>query len=299
MMAKLKDLILAINENVNSNELSALAGAGAIQDVEVQDDTIKDVKTKLSSLMSIDAAQNNPEVKAHYKKMLHPEIKGELFGNVDTDILQQSRTVFGDEVTKEFDGLEYTGDKIKKVFELTSKLAQSKSSDDKLKSTNEALNKQMKELTENLNSKIAEKETELKTAHTDFKNKLIRERFNGLMADYKLGEKFSDIDYKEFLSNKMYSKISEKAHLTFNDSGAIVLKNPSDVNIDLYENGKKVESIKEMLDPLMESYVVKQDSNAGQKPTILNPEGRTQTVRKLSPYAEDLQRQAKGDLEIL
>jgi hypothetical protein len=299
-MGKLKDLILAINESINSNELSALAGAGSIQDVDVQDDTLTEVKTKLSSLMSADAAKNNPDVKAHYKKMLHPEIKGELFGNLDTDILQQSRSVFGEDVVSQFEGLEYTGDKVKKVFELTQKLAQDKSSDDKLKATNQALQKQMEELTENLNTKIEAKESELKTAHEDFKNKLIRERFNGLMADYKLGEKFSDPDYKEFLSNKMYSKVSEKAHLAFNDTGAITLKNPSDVNIDLYENGKKVESIKELLDPLMESYVVKQsDPQPGQKPTILNPEGRVQTVRKLSPYAEDLQRQANGDLDIL
>ena len=299
-MAKLKDLILAINENVNSNELSALAGASGVQDIEVQDDTITDVKSKLSNLMTADAAKNNADVKAHYKKMLHPEIKGELFGNLDTDILQLSRSVFGDSVTEQFEGLDYTGDKVKKVFELTQKLAQDKSSDEKLKATNQALQKQMEELTENLNSKITEKENELKTAHADFKNKLIRERFNGLMADYKLGEKFSDPDYKEFLSNKMYSKISEKAQLTFNDNGAIVIKDPSDANIDLYENNKKVESIKELLDPLMESYVVKQtDPKPGQQPTILNPEGRTQTVRKLSPYAEDLQRQANNDLDIL
>lgn len=298
-MAKLKDLILAINESVSSNELSALAGASGLADIDVQDDTINDVKTKLASLMSIDAAKNNPDVKAHYKKLLHPELKGELLGNLDTDILQQSRSLFGEDVVKEFEGLDFTGDKVKKVFELSQKLAQSKSSDDKLKSTNEALRKQMEELTQNLNSKLADKENELKNAHNEFKSKLIKERFNGLMADYKLGEKFSDPDYKEFLANKMYQKVTEKAHLTFNDDGAIVLKNPSDVNIDLYENGKKVSSIKELLDPLMESYVVKQaDPKPGQKPQHI-PVVPGNSARKLSAYAEDLRNRHNDELEMM
>ncbi|MGI9569516.1 MAG: hypothetical protein ACR2PH_07235, partial [Desulfobulbia bacterium] len=207
---------------------------------------------------------------------------------------------FGHEFAESLGEIESTHERLTRFTKKTNTLISDKSTDEKLKTTVEALRKQNEELTENLTSKIEEKETELKTAHSDFKNKLIRERFNGHMADYKLGEKFSDPDYKEFLTNKMFSKVSEKAQLTFNDSGAIVLKNPSDANLDLYENGKKVESIKEMLDPLMESYVVKQtDTAPGQKPTILNPEGRTQTVRKLSPYAEDLQRQANNELDIL
>lgn len=298
-MGKLKDFLLAINESINSNEISALAGASGLADIDVQDETINQAKTKLSSLMSIDAAKNNPDVKAHYKKLLHPELKGELLGNIDTDILQQSRSLFGDEVAKEFEGLDFTGDKVKKVFELSQKLAQSKSSDDKLKSTNEALRKQMEELTQNLNSKLAEKENELKTAHAEFKNKLIKERFNGLMADYKLGEKFNDPDYKEFLSNKLFGKVTEKAHLTFNDDGAIAIKSPSDVNLDLYENGKKVESIKEILDPLMEPYVVKQnDPKPGQKPNIL-PVVPGNSARKLSAYAEDLRNRANDELEMM
>ncbi len=290
-MAKLKDLILAINGFANSNELSALAGASGIADIEVGEDTINDVNTKLSGLMSLEAAKNNPELKVHFKKTLHPELKGELLGNLDTDILQQTRSLFGEDAVREFDNIEFTGDKVKKVFELAGKMAQSKATDDKLKGTVENLRKQLEEATNNLNAKLAEKENQLKTAHDEFKTKLIRERFNGLMADYKLGEKFSDPEFKEFLSNKMYGEVAKKAHLTFNDeTGAIVVKDPSDVNLDLYANNKKVESIKELLDPIMEPYVVKQPGNPkpGQQPIEIP---RKEQARKLTPMQEDLIRQ--------
>ena len=67
-MGKIKDLILEINETVNSNELATLAGASGLAEIEVGDDTIKEVKTKLGGLMSAGAAQNNQELEDHFKK---------------------------------------------------------------------------------------------------------------------------------------------------------------------------------------------------------------------------------------
>ena len=99
---KAKDLILTINEFVNSNELSSLAGSSAFQDVDVQDDTIEEVKKKLSGLMSQEAAINNHELESHFKKKLYPTIKGELLGNIDTDLIKTAKELLGDDIINQF-----------------------------------------------------------------------------------------------------------------------------------------------------------------------------------------------------
>ena len=279
---KAKDLILEINKLVNSNELSALAGSSAFQDIEVQDDTLKEVQTKLSGLMTPEAARNNPELSEYFKKQLHPTIKGEILGNIDTDILQKSKTLFGDESVKEFEGIEYTGDKIKKVFELAQKTISSKSTDEKLKKVNDDLKKQLEEISNNFQTQLSEKETQLKQKDEEFKGKLIQNEFMKTLSNYKLGEKYSDDFIKESLYNKMFTEVQKKAKLVYNENGQIALKRIDNPELDFYDGNKKVDSIKELLDPLMEPYIDKQPAkpgpNGSYKPTEDKP--------KLSALAE-------------
>ena len=283
-MAKLGDLIRSINQQVNSNELEALAGASGVQEIEVQDDTLNEVSEKLKGLMSVEAAKNNPQLSEHFKKQLHPTIKGEILGNIDTDISQNTKDLFGEEALKEFEGLDYTGDKVKKVFELSKKMIESKSADENLKKQHDNLKKQLKELEGNFNNELQQKQKELETAQSDFKNKLIQKEFSNLMSKYKLGDKYQDEFIKNALTENMFKTVKKKANLIFNEDGEIVPRSADDPSLELYEGNKKVESIKQLLDPLMEPYISK-------NPTVKVEYEKSKEPEKLSALGRSFIRQ--------
>ena len=257
-MPTIKDLILSINETVNSNELSTLAGASGLGEVEVTDDGLKEVKTKLGSLLSIDAAKNNHDLEDHFKKKLHPTIKGELLGNIDTDLLSNAKDLFGEESVNEFKELEFTGDKLKKFTELTKSLIAKSSTDDKLKEVNDGLRNQLTELSNNHQKELKKKEKEVEKLNQGFADTLIRKEFNGMLSNYKLGEKYQEGFVKKALFDDVYSKVSQKAKLTLNeDMSKIIPRNPEKPDLELFINNKKVEDLKELLDPVMEPYIQK------------------------------------------
>ena len=279
-MSKLGDLIKIINEHTNNNELEALAGASGVQEIEVQDETINEIKSKLSGLMSIDAARNNTELSEYFKKQLHPTIKGEILGNIDTDILQNTKSLFGEDAIKQFDGLDYTGDKIKKVFELAKNTLSSKSTDENLKKLNEDLKKQIAELSTNFETELTKKQQEIENKSKDFEAKLINRDVKSLLSNYKLGEKYQDDFIKESLYNKMFNDIQKKAKLTYNESGELIPRNPQNPDLELFEGNKKIESIRQLLDPLMEPYIsknptVKVEYEKSKEPERLSALGRS------------------------
>lgn len=279
-MSKLGDLIKIINEHANSNELEALAGASGVQEIEVQDETINEIKNKLSGLMSIDAARNNTELSEYFKKQLHPTIKGEILGNIDTDILQNTKSLFGEDAIKQFEGLDYTGDKIKKVFELAKNTLSSKSTDENLKKLNEDLKKQIAELSTNFETELTKKQQEIENKSKDFEAKLINRDVKGLLSNYKLGEKYQDDFVKESLYNKMFNDIQKKAKLTYNENGELIPRNPQNPDLELFEGNKKIESIKQLLDPMMEPYIsknptIKVEYEKSKEPERLSALGRS------------------------
>jgi len=282
---KLKDLILTINEFVNSNELSALAGASDLQDLEVQDDTVSEVKTKLNGLMSMEAAQNNHDLETYFKKKLHPSIKGELLGNIDSDLLKVSKELLGEDSATLFEGLDYTGDKIKKFADHTKELLSKKSNDPKLKETLEQQRKQLEELSKGFETDLKKKDEEINQIKQDYQTKLIKKEFNSLMSNYKLGEKYQDEDFKAFIYDKKYKEVLDKAKLTLNDKGSLIPKNKENPELDFYIGNKKVESVKDILDPLMTDYIVKKPSGGNEKPQY-KTKGETD-LDKLPPMARD------------
>lgn len=279
-MGKVKDLILAINNSVNSNELATLAGASGLSDIDVGDETIDDVKTKLGSLMSKEAAQNSHEMEEFFKKKLHPTIKGELLGNIDTDLLSQAKSLLGDDEAEKIKEIEFTGEKIKKFTELAQLKLASGSGEDGKKAI-DALKNQINEIQNGHASDLQKKDKEFKKLNTDFNNRLIKKEFNSLISGYTLGDKYSEDFIKKALTNDIFDQVQKKAKLTLNNDGVIVPKNPENAELDLYIENQKVENLKGLLDPIMTPFIKKTNQV---QPNAYKPAEKTE----ISRMAQDL-----------
>ena len=189
-MAKLKDFLLKLNETFANNELVSIAGASSIAEIEITDPTMTEIETKMSGLMSIEAAKNNHDLEDHFKKKVAGAIKGELLGNIDTDIMQTAKTMFGDDKANEIKDIEFTGDKIKKFSKFTKEaIERNGTGDEKIKTLNIGLNKQVADVRLEMEKKDKDHKKEIKKLNTGFTEKLIDKEFSATFHSYNLGEK--------------------------------------------------------------------------------------------------------------
>ena len=255
-MPKLKDFLLEINETFANNEIVSIAGASAIAEIEVGDDTMTEIKTKMSGLMSIDAAKNNHDLEDHFKKKVYGTIKGELLGNIDTDVLATAKIMFGDEKANEIKEIEFTGDKIKKFSEVTKEAIESKDGgDEKIKILNVGLNKQLADLRLEMEKATKANDKEIKKLNSGFTEKLIDKEFSATFHSYTLGDKYQEDLFKNALRDQIRKDVQGVAKLTLSDDGNIIPRNPENIDMDLFIQNKPVETLKDVMDPLMSPYI--------------------------------------------
>lgn len=283
-MAGLQDLLLAINEQVQSDELTALAGSSGLKEISIEDDTLTKVKDHYKGLMSIDAAKNNPDIIESIKETLKPQIKKSVLSNIDSQLLQTSRDLFGDEITSELSGIENSYERIKKFGEHSKKYIADHSSDDKLKGIIEGQKQQMDDLSKNFQSELKKKEKEIEKINTGFNNRLIQKEFTGILANYNLGDKYQEDFVKKALFSDVFSKVQQKAKLTLSDEGSIIPKNPENPELELFIDNKKVDSLKELLDVEMQPFI-KKSGGLGVKPLEFKSRD---TGAKISSLGADL-----------
>lgn len=255
-MAKLKDFLLELNETLANNEIVSIAGASAISEIEVTDDTMSEIKTKMSGLMSIDAAKNNHDLEDHFKKKVYSTIKGELLGNIDTDIMSSVKSMFGNEKANEIKDIEFTGDKIKKLSAFTKEAIESNDGgDDKIKTLNVGLNKQVADLRLEMEKATKDKDKEIKKLNTGFTEKLIDKEFSATFHSYTLGDKYQEDLFKNALRDQIRKDVQGVAKLTLSDEGNIIPRNPENIDMELFIQNKPVKTLKDVMDPLMASYI--------------------------------------------
>lgn len=284
-MALLKDLLLELNNTLNNNEIVAIAGASGIAEIEVGDETITEVKTKMGGLMSIDAAKNNHDLEDHFKKKVYGSIKGELLGNIDTDLMGSVKSILGDDALDQFKEIEFTGDKIKKFTELSKIAIESKEGgDEKIKTLNAGLNKQVADLTAGFDKAEKTHEKDIKKLQSGFAEKLIKKDFRAAFNAYNLGDKYQEDFFKESLHDKIFSDANSVAKLTLSEAGNIIPKNPDGNDLELFIKNQPVKDLKGVLDPLMEPFIKKSDVDLKKKDSIYTP---VKDV-KMSRQAQDL-----------
>jgi hypothetical protein len=213
--------------------------------------------TKLGSLLSVDASKNNHDLEDHFKKKLHPIIKGELLGNIDTDIMSSAKAMFGEEKANELKEIEFTGEKIKKLASFTKEILESKDGgDEKIKTINTELNKQIVDLNKTIEKGNKDHDKERKKDKLGFENTLIEKEFDATFNKYNLGDKYKEDLFKNALKSKIRQDVNKIAKLTLSEDGQIVPKNPENDGLELFINGnKKVEKIGDIMDPLMKDHI--------------------------------------------
>ena len=255
-MAKLKDFLLQLNETFANNEIVSIAGASAIAEIEIGDNTMTEIKAKMSGLMSIDAAKNNHDLEDHFKKKLYGPIKGELLGNIDTDVLATAKTMFGDDKANAIKEIEFTGDKIKKFAEFTKEAIEStEGGDEKIKTLNVGLNKQVSDLRLEMEKATKDKDKEIKKLNTGFTEKLIDKEFSATFHSYTLGDKYQEDFFKNALRDQIRKDVLKVAKLTLSEDGNIIPKNPENIDMELFIQNKPVETLKDVMDPLMVNHI--------------------------------------------
>lgn len=259
-MPKLKDFLLEMNKTLANNEIVAIAGASGIAEIEVGDETMTEIKTKMGGLMSLDAAKNNHDLEDHFKKKVYGTIKGELLGNIDTDLLNSAKTILGDESVDKFKDIEFTGDKIKKFTELTSLLVKDlvenkDGGDEKIKTLNAGLNKQVADLTANIDKAEKAKDKEIKKLQIGFDEKLIEKEFTATFNTYNLGDKYQEDFFKSSLREKIRKDVQGVAKLTLSEKGDVIPKNPENIGMELFIQNKPVDTLKGVMDPLMADFI--------------------------------------------
>jgi hypothetical protein len=212
----------------------------------------------MAGLMSTDAAKNNHDLEDHFKKKLYPTIKGELLGNIDTDIAGTIKTLFGDEAAEQLKlkENEFTGDKIKLFGKLAKEAIESKDGgDDTIKELNTNLNKQIVELNTNIDKIKKDNDKELKKNKTGYENSLIEKGFEATFNTYKLGDKYNEELFRTALQNDIRTKVNTVAKLTLSENDEIIPKHPENAGLELFVNNVKIETLKDVLNPLMEGHI--------------------------------------------
>ncbi len=256
-MALLKDLILDLSKKFDNNELVALAGASSIAEVEVGDDALADIKTKMGGLMSVDAAKNNTDLDKFFKTKHYGTIKGELLGNIDTDLMGAATSLFGEDGIEKLKEVEFTGAKVKMFGELAKNAIESQSGgDEKIKTLNTNLNKQIadgKIITDKL---VKDHEKELKKLISGHDSDLINKEFDLAINQYALGDKYTAEDWmKTSLHENIRKQVKSITNLTLSKDKKVVPKNPDDASMGLFIEGKEITTLKGILDPLMKDFI--------------------------------------------
>lgn len=291
-MGLLKDVLLDLNNTFNNNELAALAGASSIAEIEVGDETITEIKTKMGGLMSIDAAQNNTDLDKFFKNKHYGAIKGEVLGNTDTDLMNSVKSIFGEEAVEQFKEIDFTGDKVKKFTELAKAQIESKDGgDEKIKLLNTNLNKQISEGKIASDKLTKDHEKELKKLISGHNSDLIEKEFDVAINQYTLGDKYTSEDWmKKSLHTNIRDKVKSITKLILSEDKKVIPKNPDDNSMALFVEGKEINTLKGVLDPLMKDFIKKvNDADHKKKEGDYVPAEKV----KLTPQAQALQQRKK------
>ncbi len=256
-MALLKDFLLDINKTLAIPGIEALSSASDIATIEIDDDTLGKAKEKLGSLMTVDAAQNNTDLDKFFKTKHYGTIKGELLGNIDTDLMSAATTLFGEDGVEKLKEAEFTGAKVKMFGELAKEAIESQSGgDEKIKTLNTNLNKQIAEGKLASDKIIKDHEKELKKLKTGHDSDLINKDFDLAINQYNLGDKYTSEDWmKQSLHTNIREKVKSIATLTLSEEKKVIPKNPADVSMALFVEGKEIKTLKDILDPLMKDFI--------------------------------------------
>jgi len=287
-MAKLKDILSNISDSVNAPELAEIADSENFPDFDIDNEKFMPIKEKIGSLMTFDEALNNPKIVDSIKETIKPQIKKSVLNNIDDELLLNGRELFGDSVASAMaDEKVNTYERVKKFAEATKKLISEGAKDVKLKEANEALKKQMEDVQNNFKKQLEEKDTALNELKSGYSQKLIDKQLENVIANYELGEKYTEPLFKKAIFDEVKGKVKKTAKLVLTDDMNIGIKHPENDELDLMINNKKVESLDDIISPIIEPFT-KKASGKKLETDGKEPEYKNKEPVKMTSLAQDI-----------
>jgi len=96
---------------------------------------------------------------------------------------------------------------------------------------------------------------EIKKLNTGFTEKLIDKEFSATFHSYTLGDKYNEPFFKKSLRDQIREDVLKVAKLTLSDNGDVIPKNPENIDMELFIQNKPVNTLKDVMDPLMASHI--------------------------------------------
>ena len=191
---KIKKLLLALNNQINSDALNAALSADAFISggtLELNDEDIEDVLTQAKGLLTIDSAKSNRDIIDDLSKSIKDQAKDEAYNDIKQKVLFANERGLVDLANKV--GVEFTvkpGDEnaSKIMMEQLLKADIGGNNDEQLKS----LVTKLKEDNERLNGEIVSTreghQEEIKKIESDYARKELRNKFYLTANSYKWGD---------------------------------------------------------------------------------------------------------------
>lgn len=251
-MKNIKDFLKILNGIITVPEIEGWIAASDLNAVEVSGEAAKTLSESVKGLLTEEAAKNNVGLKAHFKSQMMSSLKGELYGNVDTQLHTTVRDVFGDEALEKVEAAEYTKDKLKILHDIIID-HQSKKADDKTKLMVDGLKKQLDKNQESYDRKMLAKDDEIKKLNEGANEKLVYSDLMRRISSKKFAENFNEDDMKSILSKTAIDRIKKEAVIKLSEQGELLTYNPESPEMELFnEDGKKMN-----VDSLIEKHIGK------------------------------------------
>lgn len=255
MDANAKKILEALNNQIDSNELAAALKADSFEgEYALSDEGLSAIVKQTSGLLSAESAANNPEIIEKISKDLYPKhMKSAL-----TKVEEGLKPVL-DKLGIDYSKHEFISDAIPDIQPMLDKLGSGGENKELVASLKEDLRKAKESLTE----KEGEFEEKLKARDQEILRDKIHQQFKAKATEKPWAEAYNIPDVKEAILDKVFNKITSKAHLKLTEDGQIIPMQKDFPDKELY-NGNKIETFQSLLEPEFEPYLKKSTpENAG------------------------------------
>lgn len=262
-----KDILETLNNQINSNELSAALKAESFEGEYALSDTgLLNIVSQTKELFTLESAVNNPSVIERINKDSYPKHMKTIMNKFE-DKLKPVMDKLGIDYTE----AEFISDKIGDIEE---KINQAAAKGDN-KEVIEALQKELRELHSANESREEEFNNKIQENEQSYIAKSIKDKFILTANNYTWAEAYSDHDLKGALLDKKWDKINAIATLKLSDTGEIKVYQKDSPELELYE-GNKIQTFQSLLEPEINAYLKKSSpekvTKAETTPTSDRPE---------------------------
>lgn len=245
--AKLKDNDTAIDDELSEKLKEAVEG-------------------NMANFLSMEAAQNNPTLEKHFKAKLFPTLKGELLGNLDTEIDGMAASLLGADDVREIIGIENTKEKLKAFSEKAKDVLKKRFKGTELEDKLTELQAKYNSMQEQHAEALTKKESEYNDAKMQWQDKFVKNIFTSSAKQYQWQESLKKEHIQPYLIDQLYEKIKSKATFVMSDTGEIEVYQKDNPGTFLFEGNKKL-GFKDLLEKEIDPYLDK----APAKKTFIPP----------------------------